>query len=239
MTERILTHLLELDKMLHGGIPKGSVNLVCGVAGTMKSSFAYSILYQHAFEYGTRGLFISLEQRRESLVDQMTTLGIHKELAEDLVILDLARLRRDMEVAEHIGAGPNWMHNIQTLIDSYMKMYEPEMICLDSLGALDSISDLQNPRRELGEFFDFLRNTGMTSFLISEMNIEKRSFGRYGFEEFLADGVFHMFDDRSELGGNVYMAVNKMRNTDFDRAFYPLMFKTGRFELMTDSPKTF
>jgi KaiC/GvpD/RAD55 family RecA-like ATPase len=43
--ERIKTYIDRLDEQVEGGIPKGSISLICGVAGCMKSSFAYSILY--------------------------------------------------------------------------------------------------------------------------------------------------------------------------------------------------
>lgn len=60
--ERIKTHIERMDERLEGGIPKGTISLICGVAGCMKSSLAYSILYKNAVEGNLKGLYITLEQ---------------------------------------------------------------------------------------------------------------------------------------------------------------------------------
>jgi RecA/RadA recombinase len=59
--ERIKTYIDRLDEQLEGGIPKGSISLICGVAGCMKSSFAYSILYNNAVVGDKKGLYITLD----------------------------------------------------------------------------------------------------------------------------------------------------------------------------------
>ncbi len=77
--ERIKTYIDRLDEQLEGGIPKGSISLICGVAGCMKSSFAYSILYNNAAVGDKKGLYITLEQAVPSLKQQMETLGMVEE----------------------------------------------------------------------------------------------------------------------------------------------------------------
>ena len=42
---RIPTHVIGLDDILEGGIPKDYILLLCGHAGTMKSTVGYSIIY--------------------------------------------------------------------------------------------------------------------------------------------------------------------------------------------------
>ena len=45
---RYRTHVHGLDENIGGGIPEGSVVLLSGTAGTMKSSLAYYMLYTNA-----------------------------------------------------------------------------------------------------------------------------------------------------------------------------------------------
>ena len=47
---RIKTYIEGLDEVMQGGMPKGSVVLLSGVSGTMKSSVAFSTLFYNALE---------------------------------------------------------------------------------------------------------------------------------------------------------------------------------------------
>ncbi|MCK4455626.1 MAG: KaiC domain-containing protein, partial [Thermoplasmata archaeon] len=48
--DRVRTHIRGLDEQLQGGVPRGSVVLIAGKPGTMKSSVAFNILYRNAKE---------------------------------------------------------------------------------------------------------------------------------------------------------------------------------------------
>ena len=52
--DRIRTFVRGLDERLEGGVPKNSVVLIAGKAGSMKSSFCFSILYNQAVSEGRR-----------------------------------------------------------------------------------------------------------------------------------------------------------------------------------------
>ncbi|MCK5038723.1 MAG: circadian clock protein KaiC, partial [Thermoplasmata archaeon] len=82
--ERVKTYIQGLDEQLNGGIPKGHVCLVSGMPGTMKSSVAYNILHNNAKHGGKKGLYISLEQGRDSLIEHMDGLGMPIDEVESL-----------------------------------------------------------------------------------------------------------------------------------------------------------
>src|SRR3989304_2159010 len=71
--DRISTSVRNLDEKMGGGILAGQVVLLCGRAGTMKSSLAFSILHNAAKREGRRGVYLTLEQSREGLVDPPST----------------------------------------------------------------------------------------------------------------------------------------------------------------------
>ena len=98
--EKIPTFIRGFDDKLFGGIPKGHVVLIAGEPGTMKSSVASYILYNNAKEKGTKGVYISLEQGRDSLMDHLLNLNMDYEKVEELVsIVDLGLIRKNLEKA--------------------------------------------------------------------------------------------------------------------------------------------
>ena len=55
---RVKTYVKGLDEVMEGGIPEGSVVLVAGKPGTMKSSFAFNILYHNANKEDKSGVYL-------------------------------------------------------------------------------------------------------------------------------------------------------------------------------------
>ncbi len=69
--QRIPLYIDGLDEKIEGGIPKGHIVLVCGSAGTMKSSVSFNTIYNEAAINGKIALYISLEQSYPSLLNHM------------------------------------------------------------------------------------------------------------------------------------------------------------------------
>ncbi len=231
---RIKTYVNGLDERMQGGVPEKYIVLVCGHAGTMKSTFTYSMLYRAAVEEGRKGMYLTLEQSRQSLLDHMEALGMDPDSTEDLVVIDLARVRKDAMMDKSKAKRIDWLHSIITALKSYKKMFGCEVLTLDSLAALYALSTFENPRGELFHFFEQLRDLDITCFLISEMPTDREVFGLYGVEDFLADGIIHLNVERHEHTANLYVSVNKMRKTNHDRGFFPLIYNSDfGFEIIT------
>lgn len=234
---RISTGVGGLDERMEGGVPEKWVTLICGRAGTMKSTLAYSVLFNAAKSEGRRGIYVTLEQNRQSLIDHMVKVGMDPRQIEGqggIIIVDMARLRKEMDKKEVEGE-INWPQSIMTTVSNYKLKYGCDIFVLDSLAALYSITDIKNPRSEIFLFFDKLRGLDITTFLISEMlEPDKLYFGMYGVEDFLSDGIFHLEMERDERNVNLYLSVVKMRMTKHDRAYYPLIVEHGGLEIVTD-----
>ncbi|MEM3567509.1 MAG: ATPase domain-containing protein, partial [Thermoplasmata archaeon] len=102
------------------------------------------------------------------------------------------------------------------------------------LAALYSLTDFKNPRSDLFNFFEKIRDLGLTALLISEMPTDKQVFGLYGIEDFLSDGIIHLATEKSGNSVNLFLGVVKMRKTNHDRGYFPLIFDNGVFEIVTD-----
>ena len=74
---RIPTYVRGLDAALQGGIPRGHVVGLIGPGGSMKTSLAlYTLVRNRAA--GTRGVFVTIEESRDSIVQTMRRLGLSR-----------------------------------------------------------------------------------------------------------------------------------------------------------------
>ena len=228
--ERIKTHIERMDERLEGGVPKGTISLICGMAGCMKSSLVYSILYKNTVEGNLKGLYITLEQSIQSLKKQMGMLEMVEE-SEKLVIVDQKMI--DNEVGLDMKFELNAIKKIKYYMEGCLKSDDYDLIVIDPLNALYSLTVVKNPRREAYLFFEGLRETGITSFLISEMYPGDNKFSKYGVEEFLADAIIHLDIRRERDILERHLGIIKMRYTHHDLQYFPLFYDKDKFVIYT------
>jgi circadian clock protein KaiC len=233
--EKVGTYVHGLDERIGGGVPPGSIVLVAGPAGSLKSTLVYRILHGEAKAKGLRGLMISLEQSRESLLRQMAGLGMEAEKAKGLNVLDLRALRKQVGADER---GLDWFAALERQLARYKAEVGLDLLAVDSLNALYSLQSIESPRTEIFQFFEGLREMGATTFLISEMARDQRRFSVHDVEEFLADGIIHLRVREMESGMTTsvrrYIGVVKMRGSEHELDYYPLIIDRGQFEIVAD-----
>ena len=81
MVRYVKTFVKGFDKELGGGIPYGHLVLISGSPGTMKSTLAYSIMYNNVIKSRMSGAYISLEQSAPSLTFHLNQAGLKPSLA--------------------------------------------------------------------------------------------------------------------------------------------------------------
>ncbi|MBS3065685.1 hypothetical protein J4229_01425 [Candidatus Pacearchaeota archaeon] len=74
-TERIPTGIKGFDELVQGGFPRNSSVLICGGPGTGKTIFGMEYIINGATKYKEKGLYITFEQRAESLRGQALQFG--------------------------------------------------------------------------------------------------------------------------------------------------------------------
>ena len=227
---KLRTFIDGLDDALYGGIPWGHVVLIQGTPGTMKSSVSFSILLQNANEEGRHGLYLSLEERSESLLRQMGSLGLSPRVERgSLVFLDprsakaLLRERSD------------WIPGLQRALEAIRAARGLDLLVVDSLEALEVLAKFKDRRREIYRLFEWLRDLGVTSFVITERPdwVVGRHVvqGRWD-EDFLADGVIQLrLHDVSDLEVQRRIRVMKMRGTRHEAGYFAFVLDEGRFRV--------
>jgi KaiC/GvpD/RAD55 family RecA-like ATPase len=227
MCGKIKTYVGNLDTIMDGGIPEGNVVIIYGKPGSMKSSIAYSILYNNVEKEGKKALYVCLEQSGSSLTANMEELGFKApEGHSDMNILDIGLLRKYMP---QIGYQA-WIELFRVDIMNLKKNFNFDLLVIDSLPVLEMLAKFKDPREELFYFFEWLRDMKCTTFVVHE---ESQSTFEYG-EDFLADGIIHMDMKRDDKNVYLFLGIAKMRKTNHRRGYFPLIFDKGRFELVID-----
>src|SRR5881296_4523759 len=227
---RVRTFVEGLDETLEGGVPWGHVVLIEGAPGTMKSSLGFSILLQNAARAGLHCLYLSLEERGSSLLKQMGSLGLHLEVPKgSLVVLD------PRTATNLLGEKKDWLEGLRQGIQSVKDQRGLDLIVIDSLEALEVLAKFKDRRREIYRLFEWLRDLGITSFLVTErpdwVVAGHVLQGRYD-EEFLADGVIHLrMHLVTDLTAQRRLRVVKMRGTKHNTGYLAMDFDDGRFRV--------
>lgn len=230
MTDRIQTYVKGLDNHLNGGIPEGSVVLVGGKPGSMKSSFAFNMLYHNANQ-GKNGAYVTLEQSRESLLDHMSQLGMDVNNMEfKLSVIDLGMIRKKLTQL----ASQTWIEVFKMYIENIKKSNDISILAIDSMQVLEVMGRFQEPREEFFRLLEWLKDLGLTTLLVAEMDQDSDKFCEHG-ESFLTDGIVHLDMRREDRNVNLFVSIVKMRKTNHRRGYFPLIFDKNGFELVTTS----
>ncbi len=227
MVDRFKTYIEGFDDKLGGGIPGESIVLLVGEPGTMKSSVAFNILFNNATQNNIKSVYLTLEQNISSLTRHMKSMGMdHDQVSSYLEIVDIGLVRQQLTDIEK----DTWIQVLKMYIKNLKDRLDYDILVIDSLPVLDVLAKFDDPRGELFHLFEWLRGLGITTFLISEMDPDSRSYAKYD-EDFLADGIIYL--RMMESGGvSVQRQIRcvKMRATDHNTDFYTLMFDGGRFK---------
>ncbi|MCI4371876.1 MAG: hypothetical protein L3J78_04430 [Thermoplasmata archaeon] len=228
------------DDVLRGGIPEGHVVLIRGASGTMKSSLAYYVLYHNALT-GTPGLYVTLEQTAGGLLEHVASLGLKATSVSDaLPILDLSRGREYLEeMVAKVGAMTDatagrdqaLLAVLKGKILELRKKRNFQLLVIDSWDALELILEFKDRRVETFAFFEWLRDLGVTSLLISEEpSLDAPATALE--EEFLADGIVHLtLEPVTDTSYQRRVQCVKMRSVNQNSDDHTLLFENGRFEV--------
>lgn len=232
--DKVTTGCKELDDWLKGGLPKGSILLITGPTGTLKSSFAYSILY-HQAKRGRKGVHILLEQPKENFEEHLSEMGLATHLQEAQLVSWSSHLDIPDVVEATETSKSKVLERTKKILDKVRdstKGGKYRGIVFDSLTAFTDLS-LQCPnvgseRVWIRDLYSKLRLKDGIAIVISEWRPNTIE----GPEMYLADGILRTYRLRTQEGGtDIVMICDKMRAINVPRMFKRLNFKGGRFEL--------
>jgi KaiC/GvpD/RAD55 family RecA-like ATPase len=237
--EWVNTEIPGFDKLFDKGIPKGKNILVAGGPGTGKTIFCLQALYNAARE-GHDCLYITFEELPASLAEHMRKFGwdfrkIRGTKTRWVLAVEAGEKRGRVIITKQdpfeIAAAVEELHE-KAARRPGMKMEvipltsttsNPYMLVLDSISALEStfVGKPESYRIYIEQLFRFLEETGATTFLITETEEAPALFTKTGVEEFLADGVFVLYNFKLRDMRVRAVEVLKLRGAKHERKIVP------------------
>jgi KaiC/GvpD/RAD55 family RecA-like ATPase len=238
-SEYVPSGIAGLDDLLGGGYPRGRVILVTGGPGSGKTLMTMQFLIDGVERFDERGVFVSLEESKYHLTNEMRNFGWDLESYEkknQLAVVDASPLRqisKDVEPKNQEGTqdvrvrGPEFsIQALSTVIRSYVRVTRATRIVVDPVTSLSlQFVDEQLRRTAVVDLLDSLVSMGTTSLVTSEIgtllgsSLTQREIPP---EEYLCHGVIVLHTSHVAGRGIVTaLEIEKMREAKHDRQLHP------------------
>src|SRR3989454_2438939 len=136
----------------------------------MKSSLTYSILYQNALQESRKSAYFTLEQGKDLILEHMASMAMaDPRAAEQIVTLDMGNIRKNLS---YLQGRVTWLELFKMYCKNVMKADPVSVLVVDSLDVLETMAKMQDRRSELYFLFEWLRDLGPLTFLISERPLD-------------------------------------------------------------------
>ena len=222
--ERIKTGIDGLDRLLGGGLPKGSLTIVSGGPGTGKTILGIQFLVTGAERFGEKGLYISIEQPGEEVIEQARQFGWNMDkLVEEnkirIVSFDVEKLFEMRWVDEFARLIESDGYD-RAVIDSITSLVSSPLTPSKVADAIESgiqpTAYLEMARANASILVNRIRKTGITALGIAEKvdGLPGDTVDRVS--EFKADGLIVL---NATAVGKTFIRtiqVKKMRKTKID-----------------------
>jgi len=217
MLQKILTGVEGLDIMLKGGLLPGRNILLSGPAGSGKSTLAMQFVYNGARYYHEPSLYVSLEESKDKLVEDMGKFGFDLKKAEMMGTFQIigGPMAKITHFMQKVDAD---VLNLIGEIEEVIKERGIKRVVIDSVNLLTMLMTTEKERREaLAALSNMLSSHGCTAILTSETEEGTMKLSRYGIEEFIVDGVIVLYLIRQGSRFVPGIVVRKMRGSDHDK----------------------
>ncbi len=188
--DRLSVGIPGLDLITRGGLPRGRLTLVTGTAGSGKTVFATQFLASGIVAGRESGVFVTFEERPDSIRRNMRSLGWDigsYESAGQWAFVD-ASPRNQVDTVftgDDYGLGP-----LLARITQAVARVGARRVAIDSIGAMVTQFDRVAPARQaLFRLADTLHDAGVTTVMTAERADDYGPIAKLGFEEFVADNV--------------------------------------------------
>src|SRR5579872_3920402 len=203
-TRRLSTGIAELNGAIEGGIPRGSLVLVSGTAGSGKTTFCNHFL-QAGLANGERTIYASLCESEMEFRKNFCRMGFEfYESNHNFTFLEFLTFSES-------AASQYFMELLKAI-----EKTKATRLVVDSISAIiQSFNDKSETRGILHNIFEkVVKGMGVTTLIITEMPVGQATLGT-GIEEFVADGIIILSSifDKSHGRYDRSLRIQKMRGT--------------------------
>ncbi len=228
--ERVTTGINGFDDKLEGGFVPGSVVLIAGKAGTCKTLFSASFIYE-GVNKNEPGVYITTEEMESEIKnDLIAVFGWDFSVLEQKGLINFMSIKPiypdkvlgDVDLAK---ISKFYTYDISKKIIAAVKAVGAKRLVLDSISIFEMfIKDKYLAKISLMTLLEELRKTGVTTMITGEIPETSDGLSRNEIVEYLADGVMKLeFVPVSEDFKRT-VTIRKMRRTNHSSEIHPFEF---------------
>jgi circadian clock protein KaiC len=227
--ERMGTGSAAFDRILGGGLPVRSVNVIAGEPGAGKTLFALQMLFLTARQGKKCLCFTTLSEPSVKLVNYMQQFSFfeHGFIDREIVFADLGSVLRNKGIEETLLE-----------ITNRVEREEPALVVVDSFKAVrDILGDSAAVRTFVYDLAVHMSTWGATSLLVGEYTeAETMDYSEFA----IADGILRFTNRREELTRVREVEVLKLRGARYvtGRHFFEIDSDGLRFFPRVQIPET-
>lgn len=226
---RISTGSAPADRILGGGFPVNSINMIMGEPGTGKTLFAQQLVFHNA---GGERPILYLTTLSEPLAKVVKYL-------QGFDFFDESKLGTDV-IYDEVGTelAQEGIEALVPKVKERIKTLSPKIIVIDSFKALHDISpSIAEMRRVVHNLAGLLTAYETTTFLVGEYSQEQMAV----LPEFVvADGIVELLRHETGMRDDRYFRVRKLRGSGYREGRHALRLTSGgvRIYRRLVSPRT-
>lgn len=215
---KVKTGISGFDGLLKGGFPQNKTILLSGTPGTCKTIFGLQYIYNGVTQFSEKGLYISFEESKESLLSQAKQFG-----------WDFSKTNRAKIISYPVNSIT--ANTVNEIID-LVKKFKAKRVVIDSVSALSlnspttfskvtELTDIAIKRFMYHFINDLKLNVDATTLLIAQSN-DDNLVSRDSVSEFVCDGIVLIYYESMGGAFSRSIQIRKMREADHDDDIYPL-----------------
>lgn len=223
--------------MLRGGIPEGSILLLCGGPGVGKTILSLQYMMA-AVRRGEPCVYMSLEESMDKKIMNAAAFGWDVNEAIDdgkVEVMDIFMIPHSQGIVEPIDRNKGKLQlSIEMEIERSIKKIGAKHLIIDPLTSI-LVHEQRSGRKRfiIGQLFDTVRNLDCSAVITAE-GIPKES--DFYMEQFLADGVILLLKDIMDYKLVKTLRVDKMRGIDFDEQPRRYVISNRGFQVFNKEP---
>jgi circadian clock protein KaiC len=218
--KKCLTGIQGLDELTNGGLPANRITLVCGAAGCGKTLLGMEFLVRGAMNQNEPGVFISFEENKEELEQNVSSLGwdISRLTQQKLILIDYIYIERnEIEVS-----GEYDLEGLFIRLGNAIDSIGAKRIVIDTIEVLfSSFSNMAILRAEIRRLFRWLKQKGVTAIVTGEKG--EKMLTRYGLEEYVSDCVIEIVHNLENQIATRRIRIVKYRGSVHGTNDYPFL----------------
>ncbi|HLC37045.1 MAG TPA: ATPase domain-containing protein [archaeon] len=228
---RIPTGIMGMDELIEGGYPENRSMLVVGACGTGKTIFSMQFIYNGVMKYKEPGIYVTLDERPDLIKEDVLRFGWDLKKLEEkkwLKIIDGTTAKSGINEGNKEFDLEELGHEIIKEVNAI----GAKRLVIDSIPALGfNYNNVNDIRKAILRLSYLLQRTGVTTVFTSEIQEGAHKYGKYGVEEYVADGVIVLHYMGIGTQSNRTMHIRKMRGTKHSEDLHPITITKNGIEI--------